>query len=193
MHRPRLNHRKDYESKIGQMRVDKKLRIKDLCRLANITSNIYGGFQNGMLSPVHVRGNSAGTIKPSAQRVIDILDCTLGQAFPAYSCDIDRRELTDDQQLEITMSEASMLPTREDRWNNFHDVLYGALMTLSPKERLVLQLRFFKNKTLFVVANLLGVQGERVRQIEGRALRKLSHPGQHDRLILKEFWNGMQT
>lgn len=52
--------------------------------------------------------------------------------------------------------------------------------TLTPKEARVLELRFGLKKqkklTLMEVGREFGVQQERIRQIEAKALRKLRHP-----------------
>lgn len=54
------------------------------------------------------------------------------------------------------------------------------LTTLKPRERLVLEHRFGLNDkeqmTLEDVSKIIGTNKERVRQIESRALRRLSHP-----------------
>lgn len=64
-----------------------------------------------------------------------------------------------------------------------------AMATLNPRERYVLQLRYGfqdgQNRTLDEVAKELGVTRERVRQIEGRAMRKLRFPAQSRKL--REF------
>ncbi len=55
-----------------------------------------------------------------------------------------------------------------------------ALSTLTPQERRVLQLRFGledgQRRTLDEVGKEYNVTGERIRQIEAKALRKLRHP-----------------
>jgi RNA polymerase primary sigma factor len=56
----------------------------------------------------------------------------------------------------------------------------AALDILSERERTVLELRFGlkeeQHYSLQEIGQRLGVTGERVRQIEARALRKLRHP-----------------
>jgi len=62
----------------------------------------------------------------------------------------------------------------------------GALHSLTPRERRVLQLRFGldggQHRTLAEIGQELGVTRERIRQIEAKALRKLRHPSRSKRL-----------
>jgi RNA polymerase primary sigma factor len=66
------------------------------------------------------------------------------------------------------------------------DQIEEALAALNPRERYVLQLRFGfqdgRSRTLDEVARELSVTRERVRQIEGRAMRKLRFPAQSRKL-----------
>ena len=68
----------------------------------------------------------------------------------------------------------------------------GVLENLTPRERKVLQLRFGledgQPRTLEEVGQEFGVTRERVRQIEGKALRKLRHPNRSK--WLKDYWMG---
>jgi len=59
----------------------------------------------------------------------------------------------------------------------------SVLETLRERERLVLELRFFDNLTLQQIADKWGINRERVRQIEARALRCLHHPSRVSKLI----------
>lgn len=48
-----------------------------------------------------------------------------------------------------------------------------AMKTLSPREKTVISLRFFQNRTLDEISHLIGKTRERVRQIQNEALAKL--------------------
>ena len=61
-----------------------------------------------------------------------------------------------------------------------------ALHSLTEKERLVIEMRFFEGYTLKKCSNLFGCCIERIRQIESNALRKLRRP---DRIFL--FMDGI--
>jgi RNA polymerase primary sigma factor len=60
------------------------------------------------------------------------------------------------------------------------DKLEEVLTTLSPREARILRLRFGLDDgneyTLEEVGRKFGLTRERIRQIEGRALRRLRHP-----------------
>ena len=67
--------------------------------------------------------------------------------------------------------------------------LSEVLETLTPREAMVLRLRFGlvdgRQRTLEEVGREFNVTRERIRQIESKALRKLRHPSRSKRL--KDF------
>ena len=65
-----------------------------------------------------------------------------------------------------------------------------ALEALTEREVRVLRLRFWEDLTLEEVAVKLEVTRERVRQIEGKAIRKLRHPSVRNKLIPYSLWSG---
>ncbi|MGD8245300.1 MAG: sigma-70 family RNA polymerase sigma factor [Anaerolineae bacterium] len=71
-------------------------------------------------------------------------------------------------------------PVQSTEMNLLHDDLQDALSTLTPREMRVLRMRFglggADTYTLREVGEKLGVTRERIRQIEGKALKKLRHP-----------------
>ena len=76
--------------------------------------------------------------------------------------------------------------------NNLKDQTGNVLKTLTPREELVLRMRFGVGEgsehTLEEVGRSFNVTRERIRQIESKALRKLRHPSRATRL--KAFLNG---
>jgi len=76
--------------------------------------------------------------------------------------------------------ESAPSPAQSTEMNLLHDDLQDALSTLTPREVRVLRMRFglggADTYTLREVGEKLGVTRERIRQIEGKALKKLRHP-----------------
>ena len=70
--------------------------------------------------------------------------------------------------------------------NNLKDSTHGVLKTLTPREELVLKMRFGvgdgSEHTLEEVGRSFNVTRERIRQIESKALRKLRHPSRSSKL-----------
>jgi RNA polymerase primary sigma factor len=71
-------------------------------------------------------------------------------------------------------------------FTNLRDQTRGVLKTLTPREELVLKMRFGVGEgsehTLEEVGRSFNVTRERIRQIESKALRKLRHPSRSSRL-----------
>ncbi len=76
--------------------------------------------------------------------------------------------------------EDSPSPAQRTEMHLLHEDLQDALSTLTPREVRVLRMRFglggADTYTLREVGEKLGVTRERIRQIEGKALKKLRHP-----------------
>jgi RNA polymerase primary sigma factor len=70
--------------------------------------------------------------------------------------------------------------------NNLKETTEQILNTLTPREELVIKMRFGiedgTERTLEEVGQKFGVTRERIRQIEAKALRKLRHPSRTGRL-----------
>ncbi len=71
-------------------------------------------------------------------------------------------------------------PTESAYENLLRDKIEDVLSTLSPREARILRLRFGLHNgrpyTLEEVGQKFGLTRERIRQIEGKALRRLRHP-----------------
>jgi RNA polymerase primary sigma factor len=81
-------------------------------------------------------------------------------------------------------SAASLESIAEERM--LADQIRDTLMTLTPRERRVIERRFGllddTDETLTAIGREIGVTRERIRQIESTALRKLRHPSRAKRL-----------
>jgi RNA polymerase primary sigma factor len=95
--------------------------------------------------------------------------------------DEDAGELGD-----FIVDETAPSPTQVTEKRLLRESLERMLASLAPREARVLRLRFGLNgdraHTLKEVGDRIGVTRERVRQIEGKALRKLRHP-RHSRVL----------
>jgi RNA polymerase primary sigma factor len=76
--------------------------------------------------------------------------------------------------------ETTPTPTQTAYQNLLRDKIEDVLATLSPREARILRLRFGlhngRSYTLEEVGQKFGLTRERIRQIEGKALRRLRHP-----------------
>jgi RNA polymerase primary sigma factor len=85
--------------------------------------------------------------------------------------------------------EDSPTPLEVTYHSMMRDKIDEVLSTLSPREARILRLRFGLNNsrsyTLEEVGNKFGLTRERIRQIEGKALRQLRHP--HKARQLKDY------
>jgi len=80
----------------------------------------------------------------------------------------------------------AVLPIDATIQSNLREVTTRILSTLTPREERVLRMRFgigmYTDHTLEEVGHQFHVTRERIRQIEGKALRKLSHPSRSKKL-----------
>ena len=85
----------------------------------------------------------------------------------------------------------SPAPADAASYQMLKEQLNEVLRTLTPREELVLKLRFGlddgRARTLEEVGHEFNITRERIRQIEAKALRKLRHPSRSKRL--KDYLN----
>ncbi|MCI8400763.1 MAG: RNA polymerase sigma factor RpoD [Lachnospiraceae bacterium] len=130
-------------------------------------------------------GELAKRLGVSVERVLEIqkfamepvsLESPVGDEDDTHLGDFIR-----DDQVAVPADEATLTILREQ--------LQEVLKTLSPREQQVIRLRFGladgQVRTLEEVGREFNVTRERIRQIEGKALRKLRHPSRSKRL--KDF------
>ncbi len=98
----------------------------------------------------------------------------------------------DDSHLgDFIMDSETMTPSDAASYQLMREQLNSVLATLTPREELVLKLRFGltdgRARTLEEVGQEFNITRERIRQIEAKALRKLRHPSRSKRL--KDYLN----
>jgi len=165
------------------------LSCKEVAALAGINRNyLYA------LGGLRINPYKKGSLTPikAAAAIAEVLDKDVGEIFPPslYVVDIPRRiEKRYDSLAVISLLEAKQkkllkFSTHEGedfiQQNDVRRVLDEAMGTLIPRHEKILKMRFGLDgdgaHTLGEVADAFAVTPERIRQIEGRALRQLRHP-----------------
>jgi RNA polymerase sigma factor (sigma-70 family) len=77
------------------------------------------------------------------------------------------------RELEVQMQSEFQSPAADEIWNQMSPLLDEALATLCEKDRQAVLLRFFENKSLAEVGNVLGTGEDTARKRVARALEKL--------------------
>lgn len=148
---------------------------------------VVGAFLNLKSSPYTKNGEP----KKSAKALCSTLGLSMRELFPMnlYSGSIPSGvlalEVGPERFLSCSSPEALLLSDggaseraiadEVDR-DRLRHAMTGALSTLRPREKIVIQAIFFEGRTLRDVGRELCVSPERARQIEIQALRKLRHP-----------------
>ncbi len=180
--RPRLRYpNREYENRLGATRLEENMTLKEVAEIAGVTYTTISKLQSGMTSIMR-----SGRIKPWVQKICDHFKTTPAYMFPREICDIKRGELTDDQKNDILIGTYTKINAAgsETRYitNRIKSNMLKLLATLTVREERIIICRFYMGLTLQETADhpLLfsykSKQKERIRQIEGRALRKLRHP-----------------
>ena len=159
--------------------------VSEFCREHNLHQIEVGKYLNLKKTPI-AKGRRGSVlfggyyIKKSAMKIANALNCNIFDIFPSeiwgvvsrvYSFEIcSKNHLPYNDKLQI-----------EELGNDFSDMfnmdnIEKVLHTLTPREEALIRMRFFKNESLEDVGNTFNITRERVRQIEGKALRKLRHP-----------------
>lgn len=82
--------------------------------------------------------------------------------------------------------------TEEKAYENIvAEEILDCLSTLTPREERVIKLRFGLDgeevQTLSAIGEIYGLSGERIREIQQKAFRKLRHPNWKKKLVVQEF------
>jgi len=150
--------------------------IKDFCREYNIHYSQYWSYESFRDYP-----KKDFLIKKFER----IFKCPIEDLFPPeYKEAVDRKlgkkieKIVTLRELPPYMENAYLLPSPEELYEKAEtkEQIEEALKTITEREAKVLKLIYYEDLTLGEVGQRLNVSRERIRQIEGKALRKLKHP-----------------
>lgn len=118
----------------------------------------------------------------SPQRVVEIQRI----ALDPVSLETPVGEEDDTRLGDFIEDDRAMSPQEMAAFSLLRKQLFGILDTLTPREEMVIRLRYGLDdghpRTLEEVGKEFGVTRERIRQIEAKALRKLRHPSRSKKL-----------
>ena len=95
------------------------------------------------------------------------------------------RSRNDEPEQEIFDGLPDWMDQWPDRTENQRDILRlltKAFKTMGLQEVQILRLRFWKEMTYIEIGSMFELTGERIRQIESKALRRMKHPSRLDHL-----------
>ena len=135
--------------------------------------------------------------EPSNEEIAEILNTTPEKIEDAIMVSVEPTSYDIPVKEDEDTSFRDFIPDRAESTesivfnSSLGDDINKILESLNPREQEVIKLRYGlggKNPmTLEDVGKKFGVTRERVRQIEGKALRKLKHPSRGKRIKLKSF------
>ena len=132
--------------------------------------------------------DNEGYYRPEALRIAEFLNCTPQDIYPPAQMRGTMKEnkaqitanANEVDSLTSSLRTLAFSPERKMILNEAKQALKAVMMTLTPKEQRILDLRYGltygEEKTLDEVGAMFGVSRERIRQQEMKALRKMRHP-----------------
>ena len=124
-----------------------------------------------------------GSLSATAEKLCDILGklpeelWSNDQLYPLEK-NFSELEMSHEQVVAMLPNEQQfyLMDTSEMERKQTKKLMDKALETLTAREAKILRMRFEDDLTLEAIGKQLGVTGQRVREIEARALRKMRHP-----------------
>jgi RNA polymerase sigma factor (sigma-70 family) len=157
----------------------------EICRVAGLAHpTTFGGYLNLKISPLR----KDGTYAAEAHRIATYFKTLPEDLFPKslYALSlptvVNREYASESVGLMLAKGLPSLLPSPQQLVEHaqLSEAVDGALLKLTPREDFVIKLRFGLNgnheHTLDEISQSIGVNSERIRQIEAKALRKLRNP-----------------
>ena len=149
--------------------------VAELSRACDVGQGTLGKLLNFKDTP----RNKRGQWRPPVLRMCEALDETPEQLFPEH---LQYEVLTNNiaayaDQFQLSGGVAGYLePSITPDTGFCREALDEVMSTLEDREAAILRHRFYDEETLGEIGDRFGLQRERVRQIEAKALRKMRHP-----------------
>jgi len=179
-HVPYERSSREREANIGVYCADKGLSVKELAVLAGVSTGSIYMLDSGMTSPIQEYGKLAGGPKKTALAIAKALEVDFADLFPRYVCKLNTvNSLTDDQLMficgiDIPDNQEAELG-RKELWSLVESVV-------TDREFDIIKRHLIEGMTFDEVGTRYDVGGERVRQIELKAFRRLNRPEYLDEL-----------
>ncbi len=164
--------------------------LGEFCRKNGLMGrvNTLGRILNMQDSPLDCEGN----FKVPILRLCEIINCcpenlfTESQLHAAVKSN-KKTLIVNEAEMKFFLENTNEQKLLEDDYdsNKMLEVLDKTLDKLTPREKQVLEMKFYENMTFEQIANKFDVTKERIRQIQEVALRKLRNPRRH--VALREF------
>lgn len=180
-HGARLSENIEHESRVGEFRVKYGFTVRELAKICKCNRDNIVGLQNGMTSPFYERSKrigeipyKVGEIKPYVETMAFLFETTISKLFPRYACEIDRKDnllIYDGKKYDRSDEESTI-----DVINNklvFKKFWKQIINKLTPREKDVLEKRFYDGLFLEEIAEDYHLSKESIRLIENKALRRI--------------------
>jgi transcriptional regulator with XRE-family HTH domain len=178
------------ENNLLEFRLEAGLTVHELCNKAGVNATAYVNFVTGKCSPIYQISRRKGQIKDAVIAFADVLGVTPSELFPREICTIDPEEkqkridflLSKHANCEINEALIGAFSMRHSQgcWEervfskNLYDRVKKIIDNKLPQiQKDIIYLRFFHDCTLRQIGSNMGACGEKVRQIEAKALRYL--------------------
>lgn len=174
MGKPNYDENREYENLVNEIRVEQGYTLKELASLVGISGSHMWFISAGLSGPYHGR---SGKLKEWASKLQTVFGYDLSEIFPREVCTLQTSNLTNYQLTNIAQGYEgdyyTDVETKVDRCERAAIVMGGIHKCLTEREKKVLELRFYRNKTLQEIGDIIGLSRDRIRQLEARSLRIL--------------------
>jgi DNA-directed RNA polymerase sigma subunit (sigma70/sigma32) len=153
--------------------------VAELCRNTGVSQTAFGDIINLKLAPVNRRGEW----HPSVRKVCEYLFVMPADLFSEEQMTpLEKNKSTIDvnfDEISVMLTDQSQDPLIAIENKTKNDFVNDTINHLPERQRRIMSLRYGLDgaeHTLSEIAEIEGISGNRVRQIEMQVLRKLRHP-----------------